>query len=418
MVLPLTDGTHRHAAYPYDRGVANAQILGTLWDTSGKVIGAADVPLATRAAGQLPAGSAASDTQYLVSWFEQTSRTSYDLRVSRASAQGQMLTSNGIEVAANVATRPTGVTESPDPHVVAWPPATGWAGGYFVLAWQQASVATAGAVDLNAVRIAADGTLLDMTPTQIAVGISSNENVGSDSTDCVSPTMACASDRCLLAWHEVRDTAYRSDVRGALITPSAAGLTVGDAFDVIAAGGQQQFPAVVSDGNDFLVGWQDSKSGNYDINTTRVTHDGAVVGNSPVTLYKNPGTLIVHGPRFVFDGTHYIGVWDDNFGVQWGRVDPSNGACLDGNGIQLPGLGYVGDVMISQAGSYTVIISDNLAYRVDTIGNVVAEPAAVLPPGVITAPQRSIDGALFFTQLMHLERPYENIRVMINHLAY
>jgi hypothetical protein len=118
-----------------------------MWDMAGNPIGAGTVQLVTHAAAQLPPAAVAGAGQYLVSWFEQDSTSGYGVRMSMASAQGHMLSPEAVELASNVAAATNG--QGPDPTMTVLPPALGWAGGAFVVAWQQVHASVAKAVPIN-----------------------------------------------------------------------------------------------------------------------------------------------------------------------------------------------------------------------------------------------------------------------------
>jgi hypothetical protein len=404
-----TDGTHRYGAYYFNGGISNNQIVGYMWDTAGNPIGAGTVQLVTHAAAQLPPAAVAGAGQYLVSWFEQDSTSGYGVRVSMASAQGHMLSPAAVELASNVAAATSG--QGPDPTMTVLPPALGWAGGAFVVAWQQQSApGTDGTFDLYVAGISAAGAVT--TPTPISVG---KAMTGTGST--LSPAMACTADRCLLTWHQITDSAYKVDVRAAVITLSSTALDVGAPFDVISAGGTQQLPAVASDGTGFLVAWRDDKSGTNDLYMTLVSAAGTVIG-SPTLLHTATSKVAQPAAQLVFDGANYEAVWRGGGGMSWGRINPSTGARLDGEGLLEASTGS--SSFISRVGAYTVFLDPdaNRATRVDATGAVLSETPVTLPAGVTTAPRQSLDGLFFFTQAMHPERPYENERVRIHHFAY
>ena len=169
--------------------------------------------------------------------------------------------------------------------------------------------------------------------------------------------------------------------------------------------------------NNQIVGfmWDNDKSGTNDLYMTLVSAAGTVIG-SPTLLHT--AKVAQPAAQIVFDGTNDEAVWRGGGGMSWGRINPTTGARLDGEGLLEASTGS--NSFITRIGSYTVLLDpdSNRATRVDATGAVLSQTPVTLPAGVTTAPRKSLDGLFFFRQAMHTERPYENERVRIHHFSY
>src|SRR5207244_3007283 len=89
---------------------------------------------------------------------------------------------------------------------------------------------------------------------------------------------------------------------GAVLDP--AGIPISTAAD------NQRLPRVAFDGTNYLVAWQDSRSGtNFDIYGARVSQAGAVLDPAGIPISTAANNQNV--PSVAFDGTNYLVAWED-----------------------------------------------------------------------------------------------------------
>ena len=148
------------------------------------------------------------------------------------------------------------------------------------------------------------------------------------------PAIAFDGTNFLVVWHDEREGSY--DIYGARVT--ADGVVMDPSGIVVsAATSDQLYPAVAFDGTDFLVVWQDERSGESDIYGARMTKDGAVLDPSGIAV--STAAYDQSFPAVSFDGTNFLVVWqderEDEFGDIYGARVSMAGAVLDPTGIAI-----------------------------------------------------------------------------------
>jgi len=204
-------------------------------------------------------------------------------------------------------------------------------------------------------------------------------------TDQAFPAAAFDGTNYLVVWEDGR-TGTHPDMYGARVSKAGVPLDP-DGFAVSMAWNTQERPAVAFDGTNYLVAWQDMRSGNFDIYGTRVSKSGAVL--DPAGMAISTADARQAHPAVAFDGVHYLVVWDDqrtniSDDIYGSRVNPSGGV-LDAKGIavstavnrqQYPTVTYGG-------GSYLVAWQDDRSGFEDIYGSRVTASGSVLNPSGI-----------------------------------
>ena len=138
-----------------------------------------------------------------------------------------------------------------------------------------------------------------------------NFQITNDSSDDFSPAIAsaCKDNSCLYLVVWSRRTSSGFDIYGARIHPD------GTVFEedvggiaICTAQNDQMFPSVASDGENFLVVWQDMQSGKrWEIYGARVTNDRQVSDPFPIATAKSTYDQV--SPALAFDGEDYLVAW-------------------------------------------------------------------------------------------------------------
>jgi hypothetical protein len=204
-----------------------------------------------------------------------------------------------------------------------------------------------------------------------------------------SPAVAFNGTRYLIVWHDKRlyaSTGYdiyatRTDLAGGVLDPD--GILISSAMNT------QFYPAVTSDGADFLVVWQDSRYGSKDILGSIVTGAGVVQHPSGIAIVVAGNQQEV--PDVAFDGTNYFVVWHDTrsstFPDIYGNRVSRTGSVLDASGFVISaasgnqrypvaafdGVNYL--VVWADTRNFAVSGEDIHGARVTTAGGVV-DPAS------------------------------------------
>jgi hypothetical protein len=192
------------------------------------------------------------------------------------------------------------------------------------------------------------------------------------------PTVAFDGTNFLVVWEDGRSGDY--DIYGVRVTP--AGKVLDPAGFVIShAANRQWYPALAFDGTNFLVVWEDRRSGDYDIYGARVTPGGVVLDPSGFVVSQAANDQLF--PALGFDGANFLVVWEDrrtsDYGIYGARVTPA-GVVLDSSGFVVsqaendqenPALGFDG-------ADFLVVWQD---YRSGSDGDIYG--ARVTPAGVV-----------------------------------
>ena len=132
-----------------------------------------------------------------------------------------------------------------------------------------------------------------------------NFQITIDLQDDFSPVIASNDHRYLAVWY--RKTKSGFDIYGTRIEENGE-IIDEEGIEICTASNDQMFPSVASDGENFLVVWQDKRSGKrWDIYGTIVTNDGQVLSPFPIATGKLTYDQV--SPNLAFDGENYLVVW-------------------------------------------------------------------------------------------------------------
>lgn len=187
----------------------------------------------------------------------------------------------------------------------------------------------------------------------------------------------------LVVWYDLRDRSanlYCARVDTAGILLDSVGIQVSMAYS------HQHYPAVASDGSDYLVVWCDYGAGNYDIYGARVTTDGAVLDPNGFPICTTTGNQM--DPKMSFDGTNYMVVWEDyrtgNNDIYGARIDVSGtvlnefAICALAQNQQDPVISFNGaDYLVAWQDYRNGSDHDVYAQRINTNGGLIGGDIAV-----------------------------------------
>ena len=254
--------------------------------------------ISTGIVNQVNPSVAFDGTNYLVVWWDGTTGQ-YDAHGARVSPAGAVLDPSGIRIST------TG----------AFVPQVAFDGTNYLVVWNN-DVSIAGA------RVSPAGTVLD--PSGIPISTATGTKL--------APALAFDGTNYLVTWEDNR--AGSSDIYGARVSP--AGTVIDPSgIAISSATNDQRAAAVAFDGTNYLVAWEDSRSGSYDIYGARVSPAGVVLDPSGIAV--STASSHQQAPSLAFDGGNYFAAWEDvrsgsSFDIYGSRVAQSGGV-LDPAGI-------------------------------------------------------------------------------------
>ena len=143
-------------------------------------------------------------------------------------------------------------------------------------------------------RVSPAGVVLDPTPINIAVPGNHSPSVAFDGTNYLAVWQCSRNDSC-----DIYGT--RVSPAGTVLDPS--GIPISTAVD------SQKSPSVAFGGGNYLVFWQSGDTMSYDIYATRVSPSGTVLDPSGIPICTATDNQCA--PSVAFDGINYVIVWDD-----------------------------------------------------------------------------------------------------------
>jgi MYXO-CTERM domain-containing protein len=305
------DGTNYLVVWMNWRGY-QYDIIGTRVSPAGVVLDGAGIAISTAPGDQVYPAVAWDGSNYLVAWIDERSGH-YDIYGGRVSAAGAVLDGSGILISTT--------TTTTTPKEAQAHPALAWNGSNYLVAWKDGRWATS---DIYGARVSPAGAVLDAPAFPVATA----EN------DQSFPAVAWDGSNYLVVWSDLRSAA-NLDIYGARV--SAAGVVLdASGIAISTAPGDESNPALAWNGTNYLVVWQDRRSGNSDdIYGARVTAAGEVLDAIAISTATSSQT----NPRLAWNGTNYLVVWQDTrSGVSWdvyGARVSAAGEVLDPDGIAI-----------------------------------------------------------------------------------
>ncbi len=345
-LLAWTDTRHG-GSVPYSTiRAARISPQGIVLDAIPRVI----APGAHRQSAPSVAASAAG---YLVAWSDarHLDTTDLDIRGARVSPSGTLLDVDGLSI-----------SDAPGPQLQ--PSAASTGTGYYV-AWEDARAGTAGQV--FGARVTAQGVVADAAGVRVAPAVST----------AFAPSVASNGTDYFVAWED-RGVGGDSNIRGAHVSASNV---VAPSVTLCSAANAQLAPSAASNGNNYLVAWDDRRtSSDADVFATVVAADGTVFATDGVAISTDVGKQQM--PTAAAVGDDYLVAYEDGPTVVARRVTGA-GTVLDPSAIAIAGGAAVENPTAGSDGTrYLVAYERSVFARVE---------ATVVSPGGAVAGRFPVD---------------------------
>jgi hypothetical protein len=291
-------------------------IYGARVDSTGTLLDASGIAISTASDTQEYASVASNGTNWLVAWEDRRNYnyTYWDLYAARVESSGTVDETTGLKVSGWNGDE-TAARVSSD-------------GTDYLVVWTDGTTVISGTV--GGARIKSDGTLVDTTGFSVAASGQSDLVYNATTTYYFIPRYGTG----------LSNDVFSRRIQGDGTAVDTSDLSVSTAYNA------QYYPSAAFDGTNYFLVWADTRNWattGFDIYGTRVDTSGTVLDTSGVALCTASGTQSY--PAIAFDGTNYLVVWEDRRSgssvadIFGGRVKP-DGTLLDGNGNQFTGAVY------------------------------------------------------------------------------
>ena len=292
----------------------DADIYACRVTPDGIVLDTAGIPVDTAVNEQSQPALYFDGTNFLVVWQDYRDGANYDIYGVRINPAGNILDTAFIPIA-------TGINYETNPAI------SFGTTNYIVTFTNEVGSNS----DIMGVRINKDGVIIDTSAILISTGIYFYSQI--------YPVLGFDGQNYLAVWEDERNGNTNGDIFGARIT-SAGSVLDPTGIPISTAANEQRHPAVIFDGTNYFVVWQDKRINglNYDIFGARINTQGIVLDTLgiPISVINNDQK----NPAVAFDGTNYFVVWEDNrinqynYDIYGARVTP-DGVLLDTGGIAI-----------------------------------------------------------------------------------
>jgi hypothetical protein len=291
------DGANYLVAWTDSRNMAGA-IFAARVSPGGANLDPTGIPICTLGFHRDYSAVAFDGINYLVTWADGRRNDSADIYAARVNPAGDVLDPQGFPVAVGG-----------DAHVL---PTVAFNGVDYLVTWADVNDYGLG-IAIRGARVSPAGRVLDSEGITICDG----------PYGVFIPSVASNGGNWLTAWEDLRSGAYLG-VFAARISP--AGQVLDSTGFAIANGANDQgYPALASDGTDYLVAWERQVGSMMDVRGACVSGAGALLDSFMVLPAVDSWPT---APSAAFDGTEYGVVWvDSSWGSTWAtygaRISPS-----------------------------------------------------------------------------------------------
>jgi MYXO-CTERM domain-containing protein len=299
------NGTNYLVVWQDNRG-SGFDLYGVRVSGSGTVLDPAGFPISAASGNQRNPAVAFDGTNYLVVWEDTRSNVTGDIYGARVSPSGTVLDANGLSLSVRFAAQA---------H-----PAVAFDGTNYLVVWEDGAATR----DIYGTRVSTAGVVLDPS----AIGISTDPN------DQASPAIAYDGTNYLVAWADWRNNST-ADIYGSRV--SRTGSVMDPAGSQLAGGAEAQMdPALAFDGTNYLLVWSDYQTFPFtNLIARRVRTSGTPLDNSPIAVSAADGHQ--QQASVVYTGTEFLVAWQDGRSgtgtdIYGARVTRA-GTALDGDGF-------------------------------------------------------------------------------------
>jgi len=300
------DGTNYLVVWGCLTGIYGARV------NVGGVVADANIGISKAANSQSNPSIAFDGTNYLVVWDDDRNPSLHggsDIYGARVTADGVVLDTAGIPISAATSDQVL--------------PSVAFDGTNYLVIWTDYRSFSP---DIYGARVSVGGVVLD--PAGIAISTAANSQY--------YPAVGFDGTNYLVVWQDSRLRPYH-DIYGTRI--SVGGVVLDTAgIAICTAANEQGNPSIAFDGTNYMVVWQDGRSGSSaDSYGTRVSVDGVVLDTAGIAICTAANEQ--WNPSIAFDGTNYFVVWEDHRNESWGDIYgtrvSAEGVVLDTSGVAI-----------------------------------------------------------------------------------
>ncbi len=323
------------------------RVYGTRLGRLGNVIDPGGIVISKEALSVDDPAVTAGGMRFFVAWSDWRNGRS-EIYGSRVTRTGAVLDPPGIPIATAIQGQTPAVAYDGANYLVVWVGVEpGWFDGH-----------------IYGARVTAAGVVLD--PAGIPISTAKGRHAA----------LAFDGRNYLVVW--AARSGQRSDVFAARVSPAGTVLDSSPILISTAAGYVQ--PTVAFAGANYLVAWEDNRSGDWQIYATRVSPAGGILDPDGIAI----STAV--NPAVASDGTNFLVVWEDGRsgwrGIHGARVTPG-GLVQDPAGIAIS-TGQLGNASVPALAfdgqNYVVTWSDGRSGGLDVYGARVTRAGRVLDP--------------------------------------
>jgi hypothetical protein len=341
----------------WQHGGSDYNIYGARVSPLGTVIDPAGIPISTAYGDQESPGIVSNGVASLVVWTDGRNSGYPDIYGARVGTDGTVLDPSGICIFSHL-------EEQADPDV-------SFSGTCYLVAW--ADRRNGYTYEIYGARVDTTGTVLD--PSGIPIGPLSSWAYQ------YTPCVGTDNVNFFVAWEKSSGT----QICGKRVNSSGTILDT-TAIPLSDAAYCQDNSAAAFDGKNYLVVWQDNRTGpgqGSNIYGARIDTSGIVLDPSCISIATTAGSE--HNPSVAFNGSQYLVVWqvDDyaSANIIGTRVDTA-GVVLDPSGISICTYqGFQGDPSASSdADRFMVVWEDSRGTDYDIYGARIEQSGTVIDP--------------------------------------